>query len=285
MTSQRGEDAPLVSVVIPTRDRPDALLAALRSVGAQTYRHIEIVVVDDGSTPPARPPENLGDRPISLVRLDPSVGPGEARNRGLERCAGTFVAFLDDDDEWSATKIALQVKQLLELGSSIAMTHSGYEFSGEGEVATTYLPPDRSLRYQVLRGPYIAPSTVLILRSVLEELAGFDAELRQMEDWDLFLRVSDRYEGASLPSTLVRRARHDPVPPDILLRYYREVARRVRPRLKELPWRERLSVASRHRAWMGLRYIEWFVRRVLGRRFWLSGISLRRRLRERNRAR
>jgi glycosyltransferase involved in cell wall biosynthesis len=268
-----------VSVVIPTHERPKALLAALRSVAAQSYEHIEVVVVDDGSTPPVDLPENENGPPTSLLRIESSVGPGEARNRGLERCEGPFVAFLDDDDEWADDKLERQVEQLRHQGPEIAMTHCGYGFWGEGEDTSPYAPGRRSLRSEVLRGPYIAPSTVLIRRTVLEELGGFDADLRQMEDWDLFLRVSDRYAGVSQSEVLVRRARHDPVPPEVLLRYYRVVARRVRLRLKELPVRERVTVASRHLAWMGLRYIELFVKRLLGRRFWLLGISVRRKLR------
>lgn len=283
MTDQVGHGStPLVSVVIPTRDRPISLVAAIRSVLRQTYAHLEILVVDDGSETPVRLLEDLagGERNVSLIRLESSLGPAEARNRAIARCKGSLVAFLDDDDEWFDTKIELQVDQLMREGDTVAMSRCGYEMWSEGTLELTHVPSyGHDLRAEVLKGPTIAPSTVLIRRSVLDELGGFDPSLQQMEDWDLFLRLSDRYTGVSLPIILVKRSRHEPVAPDLLFRYYGQVAGRVRERTKGLPAGKRIAVNARHTWWMGLRRAENGIRRFLGRRAWLLGIAVRRRLR------
>src|ERR1043166_1854397 len=105
---------PLVSVVLPTYNRAHTLARAVRSVLAQSHRHLEIVVVDDGST----------DATVALVQKlaleDPRVrlvqqanrGPAAARNTGVRQARGEFVAFQDSDDEWLVEKLERQLAAL-----------------------------------------------------------------------------------------------------------------------------------------------------------------------------
>ena len=102
----------IVSVVIPTRGRPDLLQRAVRSALAQTLRSIEVVVVIDGEDPGTRLAMErvaLTDPRLQVLALPKSVGGSDARNRGVDAAAGEWIAFLDDDDEWFPGKLQAQL--------------------------------------------------------------------------------------------------------------------------------------------------------------------------------
>src|SRR5690606_27477811 len=98
----RAGEEPLVSVIIPTYQRPKLLLRALHSVQRQTYQQLEILVVDDGSQDDtASVVRRLPDRRIRYLRHERNTGlPAAARNTGIRAADGACIAFLDDDDEW-----------------------------------------------------------------------------------------------------------------------------------------------------------------------------------------
>ena len=102
----------IVSVVIPTRGRPDLLQRAVRSALAQTLRAIEVVVVIDGEDPGTRLAMQrvaLQDSRLRVLALANSVGGSDARNRGVDAAKGEWIAFLDDDDEWFPGKLQAQL--------------------------------------------------------------------------------------------------------------------------------------------------------------------------------
>jgi glycosyltransferase involved in cell wall biosynthesis len=103
-------DLPLVSAVIPTRDRPDLVCCAVWSALNQTYSNMEVVVVVDGpSRVTVETLESLRDSRLTIIELGESVGGSEARNVGVRKAKGSWIAFLDDDDEWLPEKIEMQV--------------------------------------------------------------------------------------------------------------------------------------------------------------------------------
>src|ERR1700743_3192727 len=101
---------PIVSIVIPTAGRPQLVLAAARSVLAQTVTDIELIVVVDGPDPDTEAAlTTVADPRLRVLRNPASVGPGQSRNVGLAAARGDWVAFLDDDDEWLPQKLARQL--------------------------------------------------------------------------------------------------------------------------------------------------------------------------------
>ena len=103
---------PLVSVVIPTHNRAQILLRAIRSVLAQTYRELEIVVVVDGNDPQTTAVlSGVGDARLRWIEVKERVGGSEARNVGIRNATGEWVALLDDDDEWLPTKLEEQMNE------------------------------------------------------------------------------------------------------------------------------------------------------------------------------
>ncbi|HWL65523.1 MAG TPA: glycosyltransferase family A protein [Actinomycetota bacterium] len=241
---------PLVTAIVPTRDRPASLHRALASVRSQTYPALEIVVVDDGSTQPVEPEVVADHPPTRLVRLEPSRGPGAARNAGVEAASGELLAFLDDDDEWLPASVERRVNALIEAGPSFAGAQCGWEMRESGDLRFSFVPdPDRDLQRTLLRRPSMAPSSVLIRKSAFIEAGGFDASLSQYEDWDLWLRVADRYDVTLVPELLVRRELHS----DRDLRAIRLYARqqmweRIGPRIERLDPLERRSLKAHHLA-------------------------------------
>jgi glycosyltransferase involved in cell wall biosynthesis len=109
--ARNDEMSVTVTVIVPTRDRPGLLREALRSVASQSFGDWECIVVDDGS---ALPPVVPRDPRFSVVRATASGGPGAARNVGIERARGRFVAFLDDDDEFVESALGRLLEQAAE---------------------------------------------------------------------------------------------------------------------------------------------------------------------------
>jgi glycosyltransferase involved in cell wall biosynthesis len=290
---------PLVSVIIPTRDRPALVAGAVRSAVRQTYVHQEIVVVDDGSISPlVLPPELANDPRVRTVRLAIPVGVGAARNEGVRASCGALLAFLDDDDQWRPKKIERQVQALARCGKGTAAVESGFELWDERRLVGRYLPqPDRELRTALLEQALLQPSTVLLRKSAFEELGGFDPLLRRIEDWDFWVRFADSYEAAALPEIHVDR-RVSSAGADLLLVWYREMVHRLEPRIAALPPPERSRIravhllvessllaragqaaAARRKAWLAmrerpsawLRPALYVIRSMVGERAWSAG--------------
>lgn len=237
----------LVSVIIPTRDRPESVRRAVRSAVDQTHEALEILVVDDCSSVPLSLPTELAQDPrVRVLRLDERSGAGPARNAGVRASRGDLIAFLDDDDEWRATKVARQLEVLAQCGDGVDAVETGYDLWERGRLILRYLPQtNRDLAKALLARPSLQPSTVLLRKSAFEDLGGFDPELTRVEDWDLWVRFSDCHRAAALPEVLVdRQASH--TDPAELLRWYREMVRRLEPRIETLPPAERPSVRRVH---------------------------------------
>jgi glycosyltransferase involved in cell wall biosynthesis len=200
----RGESPsrPLVSVVIPTFNRAYVVARAIDSVLEQTYRPCEIFVVDDGSTDnTADVLRSYKDR-IVYIRQD-NAGPAAARNRGIREAKGEFVAFLDSDDVWLATKLERQVTSLQCAGEHVpcCLCNSILEMP-ECEGRTSFDMARLSLTEPqgfclnpaaILATRFILfVQSVMVRRSFLLECGGFDERLWFMEDHDLALRLALR---------------------------------------------------------------------------------------------
>jgi glycosyltransferase involved in cell wall biosynthesis len=236
----------LVSVIVPTRDRPDLLANAIRSALGQSYDTIEICIVDDGSDPPVTlAPDLAADERVHLTRVESSIGPAAARNLAIEQSRGELLAFLDDDDEWLPDKTARQVASLT---ADVAGVQCGWEFHDDLGLVFTFVPDlERDLPRLLLERPAMAPSSVLLRRSAFDTAGGFDPSLRRMEDWDLWLRVADRYCLSLVPDVLVRRRGH---PGRIVaaeeLPAFEVMIERLRPRLAALPDEDRRRLQTLH---------------------------------------
>lgn len=191
-----GMNTPLVSVIIPTYNHAAFLPAALKSVQAQTYAPVEIIVVDDFSTDNTE--EVVAEHANSRTTYMKSANKGivaTSRNVGVRAAKGEYIAFLDADDVWAPDKLALQLRHLAD--PSVAAVASDLSYSG----ARRYSQSRRGRgpagycdygNLEIVRDNPIATSSVVMRRQDLERVGGFDEspEFRFIEDWELWLRLT-----------------------------------------------------------------------------------------------
>lgn len=200
---------PTVSVIIPTFNRAGCIARAIDSVLAQTYRDREIIVVDDGSTDNTMQVlESYADR-IRCIRQD-NAGVSAARNAGLRAAQGEWVAFLDSDDLWLPSKLAVQMDLVERTGTEVCFTSvvqvdetRERPVQGGGSDTVFQEPLDLLL---VLRVVLYVQSMVVKTR-FLRKLGGFNELLRVAEDTDLIYRMAFKSAFAYVGSPLVRMDR------------------------------------------------------------------------------
>lgn len=191
-------DEPLVSVVIATYNCAEYLGQAIDSVLGQTYRNLEVHVVDDGSTDdtPAVLSRYASD-PRVCCHEQPNAGQTRAKNRGIVASRGAFVAFCDADDLWLPGKLAAQIPAFA------GNERIGVVYSREAPISPTgeRLQPTRRTPYvsgritEALFNSNVVPfGTAVVRRSCFEKMGVFDERYLMGIDWELWLRLSVRYE-------------------------------------------------------------------------------------------
>lgn len=189
-------DLPLVSVVIPTYDRPDLLIQAVASVQDQTYPNLELIVVDDHSPTPAAETlaaagANTPD--LHLVRHETNRGANAARNTGIEAATGTFVAFLDDDDRWLPEKLERQVERFRTAPDDVGVVYTGAtSIDADGDVVYVFRPSLRGdVTTEFFRGGMIGSfSRVMVRTTAIDEAGRLDEQFPSWQDREWYLRLS-----------------------------------------------------------------------------------------------
>jgi glycosyltransferase involved in cell wall biosynthesis len=203
---------PTVSVVIPTYNSAAFLRGAIQSVLSQTYSDFEVIVVDDGSTDNTESvAHSFGDR-VSYVKQE-NKGAGAARNHGIKRSQGKYVAFLDSDDLWLPGKLTEQIP-LLDRESKIGLVYSDWAVVPEqGEAEPSYLRnrPAASGHVfdELIQCGFILTSGTVVRRSCLDDVGYFDETLSIAQDYDLWLRICYRWKVALVNKPLVIKRNRD----------------------------------------------------------------------------
>ncbi len=206
-----------VSVVIPTFNRPESTLKAVRSALDQTQEPDEIIVVDDASKPPfVLSDSSLHDKPIKILTLPTNRGASAARQAGVDAATGDVIAFLDSDDRWLPGKLAAQTALLARSGGDLVAIACGW--LEEGSHSRRRVPIPSAQVADFASGCWFAPgSTVILPRTAFAAVGPFDPSLRRLEDLDWFLRFAlggGRLEVAPVTGAVVaigRRGRGLPV--------------------------------------------------------------------------
>jgi len=209
---------PLVSVIIPTYNRKDFLREAIESVMGQTFPNNEIIVVDDGSTDGTA--SSLEDLKSELLyHCQPNRGVSAARNRGVALACGKYIAFLDSDDRWEKGKLQAQI-ECMETQPRFRVCHTDEIWIRDGmriNPGKRHRKSAGDLFERSLPLCIISPSSILMERSLFDELGGFDKALPVCEDYDLWLRLTLRHRVGFLEKSLViKRGGH----PDQLSRRF-----------------------------------------------------------------
>src|SRR5262245_16163302 len=181
---------PMVSVVIATYQMASFVGKAIESVLAQSYRHFELIVVDDGSTDDTR---SVVQRYLSDARVryhwQENAGQTVAKNTGIRLSSGKYVGFCDADDEWLPQKLGLQVP-VLEARETVGLAYTRVQRIGAVDETLPVTGPSGQVTAELFLYNFVPFGTALVRRACLEKVGVFDERYRMGIDWDLWLRIS-----------------------------------------------------------------------------------------------
>lgn len=195
--AQLTPSSPLVSIIMPVRNRERLVEAAIESVRRQQYTSWELLVVDDGSSDgTAAVVSRLAAEDARIVLLDhESRGVSAARNRGIAVAQGTYLAFLDSDNQWFDDFLSLSVASLES--TRARAVHAGVRFDAEG--GSMYLAAEGTAQQLLDDQNFIDLNTFVAERTLVLEAGGFDESLRRWVDHDLFIRTARLASSTLLP--------------------------------------------------------------------------------------
>ena len=190
-----------VSIVVPLFNSSETMADALTSIHDQTFRNYEVILVDDASQDDSyvRACEACSDREKwQVIRQQVNRGPSGARNAGIRAATGNWVAFLDADDSWHPRKLELQMQWIADADVRFCCTGSGdlskcsvQAFDDWRRRAFDEKPLTRDLNIEsFLDNNAVVTSSVLVKRSVFDDVGLFDERFRGPEDLDLWLRIA-----------------------------------------------------------------------------------------------
>ncbi|MBN1754815.1 glycosyltransferase family 2 protein [bacterium] len=195
---------PLVSAIIPTYNRSGYLEKAVRSVLAQDYPYLELVIVDDGSTDDT---EEILTRFGSRIRYfyQSHQGVSAARNMGFQVASGDLLAFLDSDDLWKPSKTSIQVNYFRENPNTLICQTEEVWFRKGIRVNPRHKHrmEDGWIFQKCLKSCVVSLSSTMFKRGLIEEVGYFDPAFPVCEDYDYWLRIAYRYPIHLIPRKLI----------------------------------------------------------------------------------
>jgi glycosyltransferase involved in cell wall biosynthesis len=204
-----------VSVIIPAYNRYAYIRRAIESVLNQSYKDIELIVVDDGSTDNTR--EILEDYEPRMLLLEheggANKGQSAAINLGLQNAQGEYIAILDSDDCWETNKIELQIAYLQQNPDVGLVYGNGIAVDENGEYLYDIYKPnheEKNIPSSLLVDCYFfVPTNSLFRAEILELTGGFDESLRTAQDHDMGIRIAEVTKLAYINNSLFHYRRHD----------------------------------------------------------------------------
>jgi glycosyltransferase involved in cell wall biosynthesis len=181
-----------ISVILPTHNRAVSLITSVQSVLNQTIQDFELFIIDDASTDSTLQTEaSLKDPRITAIRLDKNEGGGNARNAGIFKSTGEYIAFIDDDDQWLPEKLQIQIafmeQQHLDLSYCATKKSHWSRFAGQVRFNR---PRSDNLRKAIMQDNFIGPtSSIIVRRENALAINGFDPQLPALQDWDFYIRL------------------------------------------------------------------------------------------------
>lgn len=201
---------PKISIIMPVYNRQETIKNSIFCILNQSYTNFELIIVDDAST------DNTSaiilsfeDERIKHIVLNKNVGAAAARNIGIRQSKGDWISFQDSDDYWEPDKLRKQVELINDRSPSIIFSSFiRYKYGSEEYIPRgrkyVNLPKEGNLHNQLLLGNFIATPTVLIPKTFLEKVGGFNEQMPRFQDWELWLRLSAYYPFIWIDEPLVR---------------------------------------------------------------------------------
>lgn len=196
------KEKPLISVVIPTYNRPDFLKRAIKTVLNQTYKNLEILIIDDASNVDNQKNiKDFNDNRIRYFKNNARKGAPYSRNVGIKDAKGKFIAFLDDDDEWKPNKLEEQLSFFDNDSIGLVVCYSYDKRFG----TERYSKPPENISYLDLLKSFNLSSTssYLVRRTALNKVGNFDLNLPSAQEYDLALRIAKYFGVKTVPKVLM----------------------------------------------------------------------------------
>lgn len=212
MTFRGPDGGPLVSVIIPTLDRPAIARRAIASALGQQGVTVEVVVVDDGGREPLLDQLHVVDSRVRVLRNDRTQGVAAARNRGIAESHGQWIAFLDDDDVWAPHKLRRQLDVADTCDSSWCIAAAVVVDTKSVAQSVSLCRPDAPSVLAGLCTHNAVPgggSGVLVKRSIIDQVGGFDESLSMVADWEMWHRLAHTSACAIVPEPLIGYLKHE----------------------------------------------------------------------------
>ena len=195
-----------ISVIIPTYNRRHTLERAIDSVLSQTFKPFEIIIVDDGSKDGTKE-WLLQNYPSVQYIHQPNNGVSSARNKGIQISQGSWIALLDSDDEWMPEKLEYQ-SRFIEVNRNSSFCHTNEIWIRNG-VRVNQMKKHKKYGGDIFKHCLdicrISPSSSIIKKDVFEEVGAFDESLTVCEDYDLWLRVTAKFNILFLDEPLIKK--------------------------------------------------------------------------------
>lgn len=202
---------PKVSVIIPAFNSARFIKRTIQSVIDQTYPNVEIICVDDGSVDGTRR-EVVENFPSVVYHFQENRGVARARNIGITKSTGDYLAFLDSDDTWLPEKLAAQM-QLVANNPNAKIIHTNIKISANGVIKDSIYPTEhqqgKMFENLLLQKGSVVCSTLLVKKECIDKVGAFDEELRTSEDVHLFLRLAYHYDFYFIDKPLMIKNHHD----------------------------------------------------------------------------
>ncbi len=188
-----------VSIILPTYNRASYLDRAISSVLKQSYSNFELIIVDDASKDNTEEVvRSFKDERIIYIKNPRNLGGAGARNVGIKRAKGSFIAFQDSDDEWHPEKLKIQMEAFENAEPDVAVVYTAF-IRKVGDKEFIVPPPNvkktegyiyRELLYHI---NFVGTPTAVVRKKALENVGLFDERFPRLQDWDLFLRLAKKY--------------------------------------------------------------------------------------------
>lgn len=196
---------PKVSIIIPVYNGSNYLKDAIDSAIAQTYKNIEIIVVNDGSNDDGAT-EKIAKSYGTAIKYfsKQNGGVASALNLGLKKMSGNYFSWLSHDDLYYQDKIEKQVKYLAGLENKKVFLYANYSVLKEGLITPVVHNHEmlrRKPKYSLLRG-CVNGITILVPKTIMDEMGGFDEQLRTTQDYEYWQRIENKYDFVHMEDVL-----------------------------------------------------------------------------------
>lgn len=208
----------MVSIIVPTYNREKQILRAVESILNQSYQDFELIIVDDGSKDNTEAViQEIDDTRIRYIKLSENQGVAHARNIGIQEAKYEYIAFLDSDDEWLPEKLELQMRKMCASSKKTGLVFCRMSGKNRNSEDRFVCPPENykkeilegSIFYPLLMQNVIGTPAMLVRKKCLEEVGGFKEALQCLEDWELILRIADKWQIGFVDKILVEVHKSD----------------------------------------------------------------------------